>query len=328
MNEFRTVIKLQNSDEKISYDSVLLFMGSCFSENIGDKFIERRFNAVVNPFGILYNPVSVKQSMEILMEKRLFQKNDLFRYEGLWHSFYHHSRFSSLERTTVLKTINENIEKGHDVLKKADFLFITFGTSWVYENIEDGTVVANCHKLPASRFRRYRLGIGEIVESYSGLIDSLREFNPGLKIIFTVSPVRHWKDGAHGNQLSKSVLLLAVDELVQKFEYVDYFPAYELVMDDLRDYRFYAEDMLHPGSVAVDYIWNRLLDVYFDDNAKLFVKETEKIIKAREHRPFNEKGEEYRAFLSNMIKKLDELSGRFPKADLKEDKEYFKHKLN
>ena len=140
--------------------------------------------------------------------------------------------------------------------------------------------------------------------------------------------MRHWKDGAHGNQLSKSVLLLAIDELVRKFDHVDYFPAYELVMDDLRDYRFYAEDMLHPGSVAVNYIWDRLSDMYFDGDAKLFVKETEKIIKAREHRPFNEKSEEHRAFLSNMVKKLDELSGRFPKADLKEDKEYFKHKLN
>ena len=328
MNEFRTVIKLKDSYEKVSYDSVLLFAGSCFSENIGNKFIERQFSAAVNPFGILYNPVSVKQGLEILLEKRLFQKDDLFRHEGRWHSFYHHSRFSSPEKTEALKTINENIDKGHDVLKKADFLFITFGTAWVYENVEDGTIVANCHKLPASRFRRYRLGVGEIVKSYSGLVDRLREFNPGLKIIFTVSPVRHWKDGAHGNQLSKSVLLLAVDELVRKFYHVDYFEAYELVVDDLRDYRFYAEDMLHPGSVAVDYIWDRLSDMYFDDDAKSFVKEIEKIIKAKEHRPFNEKGEEYRAFLSNMAKKLDVLSERFPAADLKKDKEYFKHKLD
>jgi len=326
MNEFRTVVKLR-STKVISYDSVLLFMGSCFAESIGDKFVNRRFNAIVNPFGVLYNPVSVKQGLEILLEKRLFDENDLFEHESRWHSFYHHSRYSSADKDFALEKINADVKKGHETLRNADFLFVTFGTSWVYENIENGNIVANCHKLPASRFIRYRLEVNDITGIYSGLISKMRELNPDLKIIFTVSPVRHWKDGAHGNQLSKSVLLLAIDELERKFENVGYFPAYELVMDDLRDYRFYAEDMIHPSSVAVDYIWGRLSDTYFDDKARLFVKEMERVMKAREHRPFNDKGEEYRAFLENNLKKLESLSVRFPGIDIQEDKEYIKQIL-
>jgi len=325
MNEFRTVIKLQESDVKISYNSVLLFMGSCFSENIGEKFTERRFGTMVNPFGILYNPVSVKQSVEILLNKSLFDEGMLFEHEGMWHSFYHHSRFSSPDKRKVIETINRSIVEGHEKLKSADFLFITFGTSWVYKNVEDESIVANCHKLPASKFRRFRLNVDEIVESYSHLLSSLNEFNPDLKIVLTVSPVRHWKDGAHGNQLSKSVLLLAIDELVSRFSNVDYLPSYELVMDDLRDYRFYAEDMLHPGSLAVDYIWDRLEETYFDSTAKEYVREVEKVIRAVNHRPFNRAGDEYRSFARRETERLTNMERRFPDVDLAEYFKYFKN---
>lgn len=326
MSEFRTVINLQGSDIKISYDSTLLFIGSCFSDNIGNKFKERRFEAEINPFGVLYNPESVKQGLEILLEKSLFDESMLFEYNGLWNSFYHHGRFSGVDKKTVLKNINRNIIKGHELLKSAGVLFVTFGTSWVYRNIDDGMVVANCHKLPASRFKRSRLSVEDIVDGYDELIARLKEVNRDLKIIFTVSPVRHLKDGAHGNQLSKAVLLLAVDKLTEKHENVFYFPSYELVMDDLRDYRFYADDMVHPSAQAVDYIWEKISDVYFDEKAKAFVKEMDKIIKAREHRPFNKNSKEYQTFVSRLLKRLDEMKKQFKRAGLEEDIEIFKRK--
>jgi hypothetical protein len=327
MSEFRTVINLQESDIKISYDSTLLFIGSCFSDNIGSKFKERRFEAGINPFGVLYNPESVKRGLEILLEKSIFDEDLLFEYRGLWNSFYHHGRFSGVDKKTVLKNINRNIIRGHELLKNAGFLFVTFGTSWVYRNVDDGMVVANCHKLPASRFNRFRLGVDDIVDGYDELIARMKEFNRDLKIIFTVSPVRHLKDGAHGNQLSKATLLLAVDKLTEKHENVFYFPAYELVMDDLRDYRFYADDMVHPSAQAVDYIWENISDVYFDKKAKVFVKEMDKIIKAREHRPFNEKSKEYQMFVSGLLRRLDEIKNQFTLAGLEEDIEIFKRKL-
>jgi hypothetical protein len=327
MSEFRTVINLQESDIKISYDSTLLFIGSCFSDNIGSKFKERRFEAGINPFGVLYNPESVKRGLEILLEKSIFDEDLLFEHRGLWNSFYHHGRFSGVDKKTVLKNINKNIIRGHELLKNAGFLFVTFGTSWVYRNVDDGMVVANCHKLPASRFNRFRLGVDDIVDGYDELIARMKEFNRDLKIIFTVSPVRHLKDGAHGNQLSKATLLLAVDKLTEKHENVFYFPAYELVMDDLRDYRFYADDMVHPSAQAVDYIWENISDVYFDKKAKVFVKEMDKIIKAREHRPFNEKSKEYQMFVSGLLRRLDEIKNQFTLAGLEEDIEIFKRKL-
>jgi hypothetical protein len=329
MNEFRTLVKLKESDVKISYDSTLLFMGSCFSENIGIRFKERRFSSDINPFGVLYNPESVRQGLDILMENRLFSEEQLFNYGGLWHSFYHHSRFSGPEKKSVLDNINQNITDGHLLLKRTEFLFITFGTAWVYQNTDDGKIVANCHKLPASRFKRFRLGVEDIVESYKELIERLKRFSPGIKIIFTVSPVRHLKDGAHGNQLSKAVLLLATEELVKEFKSeVLYFPAYELLMDDLRDYRFYADDMVHPGNVAVEYIWENLSDAWFDQKAKAYVAEISKIIRARKHRPFNENSTEYVKFVENTLKRLSEIKRQFRGVDIEPDILYFKKMLN
>ncbi len=325
MSEFRTVVTIPKATGKISYNSSILFFGSCFSENIGDRFVERRFNATINPFGILYNPASVKQSLNILMDNRMFDDSMLFENKGLWHSFYHHSRFSSDDKQEVSGKINEQIASGHKRLTKAGYLFITFGTSWVYEHIKDRSVVANCHKLPSANFNRYRLTVEEIVNSYDELIVRLKEFNPGLKIVFTVSPVRHWKDGAHGNQLSKSVLFLAIDSLVKRFENVEYFPAYELVIDDLRDYRFYDEDMLHPNKQAVDYIWKKLSETYFDDSASDYVKAIEKVLRARSHRPFNPSMEEYRKFAQTEMDKLKEIMMRYPDVELKDDLDFFKN---
>jgi len=323
MSEFRTVIQIPATPDKISYNSSLLFFGSCFSENIGERFVERRFNASVNPFGILYNPASVKQGLDILIDKKLFNETMLFEHRGLWHSFYHHSRFSSVNRQEVLYNINEQIIEGYDKLANADYIFITFGTSWVYEHKEEKRVVANCHKLPSATFNRYRLTVEDIVSNYEELIKRLREFNSTLKIIFTVSPVRHWKDGAHGNQLSKSVLLLAIDSLVSRFDNVSYFPAYELIVDDLRDYRFYGEDMLHPNRQAVDYIWDKLKQSCFDRSADDFVKSVEKVMSAKNHKPFNPDTKEYKEFVRAELVKLKAVMDRFPDVNLYDELSFF-----
>ncbi len=319
MSEYRTVVQIPVASVKISYNSPLLFMGSCFSENIGERFVERHFNTTLNPFGILYNPASVKQGLELLMNKRMFDESMLFEHRGLWSSFFHHSQFSSGNRQGVLKNINEHILEGSERLANADYLFITFGTSWVYEQKEDRMVVANCHKLPSARFNRYRLSVDDIVDGYTQLVLQLTEFNPKLKIIFTVSPVRHWKDGAHGNQLSKSVLFLAIDNLVGRFGNVHYFPAYELVIDDLRDYRFYNEDMLHPSKQAVGYIWRKMKETFFDDSAIDFVRRVEKVLGAVGHRPFNPEMEEYRKFAKAEIIKLKKMIKDFPDVNLEEN---------
>jgi hypothetical protein len=221
--------------------------------------------------------------------------------------------------------MNDDIIAGHEMLKKADFLFITLGTAWVYEFIETGKIVSNCHKLPANLFHRYRLNVDEVIDVLSGTIKKIKKLNPELRIVFTVSPVRHWKDGAHGNQLSKSVLLLAIDELESRFTNVSYFPSYELVMDELRDYRFYDEDMLHPSDTAVKFIWEKLNEVYFTDDTKRYVKEVEKIMKARNHRPFNPSGDNYKTLARNMLKKVGDLKKRFPGVELNEYESFFEN---
>ena len=319
---FRTEIQIQKPQIPVSYSSGLSFMGSCFAETIGEKFKESRFKTCINPFGILYNPVSVAQSLELLMEPVAFSENDLINRAGLWHSFHHHGKFSSPDKGLALTLINKSMNEGSSFLRHTDFLFITFGTSYVYEHIKLGKVVSNCHKFPATEFNRYRLEVDEIVELYKTLIVKLLVFNPKIKIVFTVSPVRHWKDGAHGNQVSKSVLLLAIDQLETLFDHVSYFPSYELLLDDLRDYRFYSEDLLHPNSLASEYIWEKIRNL-FDDNTKQFCNETLQLQKARNHRPLFPDSVEYSNFLETMLEKVNHLIDRYPDANFISDRDFF-----
>ncbi len=201
-------------------------------------------------------------------------------------------------------------------LKEADCLFVTFGTSWVYELLSSGTIVSNCHKLPAKDFNRYRLNVDEIVSIYKDLLVELLVFNPNIKIVFTVSPIRHWKDGAHGNQLSKGTLLLAVDQLTELFDQVSYFPSYEIVMDELRDYRFYSEDMLHMSDVAIKYIWQRFSDTYLSEESKQIQKQVAKFILAANHRPFNVSSDSHQIFIKSSLSKIQEFLRMNPMVDM------------
>ena len=255
----QTKITIVAPDFSIDYNSKLMMLGSCFAENIGSKFSYYKFDVDVNPCGIIYNPLSVANVLRLIMEGKRFEKNDLRKVGEKWVSLYHHGAFSSTDPDECLSRINGRLEKAAEELCSLDLLVITWGTAWVYKHVRENMIVSNCHKIPAQEFERSRLSVENIVEEYVELIERLREINPGLRILFTVSPIRHWKDGAHGNQLSKATLLLAIDQLREKLEYVYYFPAYEIVLDELRDYRFYADDMLHVSGFTVDYIWERFL---------------------------------------------------------------------
>lgn len=271
--ELYTTIKIPKPPFRFSWQERILLLGSCFAENIGAKLAENKFNVDINPFGTLYNPASIAAALRMLLHPERFTANDLFRHEGVYHSFTHHSRFSSTSETECLEKINDRLFASAQEIRKTGYMVITLGTAYVYRLKSSGQVVANCHKLPEKMFDRSMLSVAEIVSEWKELLLSLWEQCPDLKILFTVSPIRHWKDGAHGNQLSKATLLLAADTLQTAYpERIAYFPAYEIMMDELRDYRFYATDMLHPSELAVDYIWQRLQKISYPMKRKAFLK--------------------------------------------------------
>ncbi|MEN9919703.1 MAG: hypothetical protein RL662_2139 [Bacteroidota bacterium] len=313
--EFRKKISVVKSELTIDHQTRLQLFGSCFAQNMGMQLIESKFNVSVNPFGVLYNPASIAQAIHILLEERIFDQHDVFKDQGVYHTFFHHSSFSNTDLSSFINQINNEREQATEQLKQADLLLITFGTSYVFSNKASQQIVANCHKLPASTFDRYRLSVANIVEVWDKLIARLKEINPSLQILFTVSPIRHWKDGAHNNQLSKATLLLAIDELIYKHTSLHYFPSYEIVLDELRDYRFYAEDMLHPNDLAIRYIWSVFSETYFNAETVQITKQWTTIYKALMHRPFNEKTEEHKQFLRQTLLKIKDLQNKYPYFD-------------
>lgn len=309
---WQTVVDIEKPDFSVDYHSRWMLIGSCFAENMGMKLMENRFAVDCNPCGIVYNPESVAQVLERLMDERVVTPDELIWHEGKWMSWGHHGSFSASEREVCLEKMNARIYRGAEQLRRADVLLITFGTSWVYRHLQSGCVVANCHRFPERDFERFRLSVPEIVGLYERLLGQLERINPGVRVLFTVSPIRHWKDGAHGNQLSKSVLLLAIDELVKRRKRGYYFPSYEIVLDELRDYRFYAEDMLHVSGQAVDYIWSRFRDTFLSADALQVMRQVEKINKGLNHRPSDPESETYIAFRRKLEGELEQLGNKYP----------------
>lgn len=304
-------------------------MGSCFAENIGNRLSDNKFNIQVNPFGILYNPSSIATSIQSLLDERIFTSKDLFQQDAVWNSFSHHSRFSDLCINKCLNMINTEASAAQKQLKECDLLTITFGSAFVYKLKPDGTVVSNCHKLPEKSFDRHRLSVDEIVDQYNKLIQRLLTLHPEMNILFTVSPIRHLKDGLHENQLSKATLLLAIDQLCSLFpSNVFYFPAYEIVMDELRDYRFYAEDMTHPSGVAIEYIWEYFCRCCVTKKSLQFMSLWQEIQKAVNHRPFQPQSSAFQLFVRKNENKLQLLSSQYPSIDFAKEKEYFRGLLS
>jgi hypothetical protein len=294
MMDLQTVVNIEKDDIDVSHADSLLLIGSCFTDNIGDRLETAAFDVRRNPFGILYNPLSIAQCLQRCLADRELTNDDLVFQQGQWHSWLHHSSFSQSSPQECLKLCNYSIHDTHAYLQSCTTLVITFGTAYVYHLKSDGRVVGNCHKVPQQQFMKQLSTVDDIVREWQNILFSLPR--NVKKIIFTVSPIRHWADGAHGNQLSKAILLLAIDRLVghRSGHTIGYFPAYELMMDELRDYRFYADDLLHPSTLATEIIWQRFATAYMNVTTQQTAHKAEQLYRMQQHRPFFPDSEEYR----------------------------------
>lgn len=324
--DFRTLIDLPKGERPLSHADRLLLLGSCFADAIGERLAKSGFRCAVNPFGTLYNPLSVAQGLERVLSGTPFTADDLqwFAGEG-WGSWMHHSRFSRPEAQEAVEAMNSSLSAAHDLMLPhqgvSPVILITLGTAWVYRLADDasavGRVVANCHKQPERLFVRRRLSVDDLLAVWCPLLERLQREVPGVRLIFTVSPIRHLRDGAHENQLSKATLLLFVDELRKRVgsPALTYFPAYEILLDELRDYRFYADDMVHPSSPAVGYIWERFGDTFFSPATRRLIAEWESVQKALAHRPFRPDSDEYRRFICQTLLKIEHIQKECPNFD-------------
>lgn len=310
---FRTVVPpLDGLQGTVSYSRSIVMLGSCFTDNVGSRMQNAMFDCAVNPCGTLYNPASIASSLLDILYERPYTENDLVFHDGLWHSFSHHSRFSGSDKDAVLDRINKALKCAVKSLSGASALIITFGTAWIYRLKEGNTVVANCHKMPASTFKREMLSSTQVYGLWKKMLRELSARYPDLKVIFTVSPIRHLADGAHANQLSKATLLEAVDRLVGEFsDQAVYFPAYEIMMDDLRDYRFYTADMVHPSEVAVDYIYDNFRSSFMTDSTVAASKVCEALTRRLNHRSLKGEPTDKEAVIASFVEKYPEFAHIF-----------------
>lgn len=329
MNRFYTSVEMPEGLPRFSGRERLLLMGSCFATNIGTRLVEAKFACDVNPYGVLYNPMSISAALREALEGKVYRADDLQAHGGLWHSPMHHGDFSAPTAEEALERINTRLEVLREELKGLDVLVATWGTAWVYEDAQTGRIVGNCHKRPERCFRRRRLTVEEVADDWCDLVGRLRAANPRLRVLLTVSPIRHLRDGLHANQLSKATLLLAADRLVEAMpDVVGYFPAYELLNDELRDYRFYAADMVHPSDVAVDYVWQRFCEACLTDEARRVMDECDAIRKDLAHKPFRPDSDGYKKFLEQILLKIDRLNEKYPYLDFEKERMTCRIRLN
>jgi len=313
--------------QRIKHHHTILLTGSCFTENIGARLKQFKFGVLENPNGIIFNPVSIAASVQSYIHNRQYTEADLFYQNESWNSWQHHTRFSHPDKAVCLQRINQSQQSAHQFLKTANWLLVTVGSAFVYElaglSSGDGGVVANCHKVPTDKFKKRLLSIDEIKMNLQEMLASLFDFNPGVNAIFTISPVRHLRDGFVENNRSKAALIQAIHQLTDADERLFYFPAYELVIDDLRDYRFYAEDMVHPNYAATNYVWEKFTATCIDETSQALMKEINVINAARSHKPFNPTSEQHKKFLQDNLKRLIQLEDQYSYIDFGEEKQYF-----
>ena len=319
MTDFRLRTELPKNQITINHADLFQLWGSCFADNIGKKLTECKFRCDVNPFGTLYNPISIATGIKELIHKKIYSENNLCFGNGQWFSYMHHSLFSSSQKEKCLERINSRLSLSREVLEKANWILFTWGSAWVYRLRSNHQVVGNCHKMPDREFVREKLEVNEIVATYIELLTEIKSINSQVKFMFTVSPIRHAKDGMHGNQLSKATLLLAIDKLCKESKDCYYFPSYELMMDELRDYRFYADDMLHPSEIAINYIWECFSETYFDGNTMKAIESWGKIKKGIEHRPFDVNSTAHQLFLREILLKIEQLKEKMPYLDVENE---------
>ncbi len=325
--KFRTEIKIDAQPGVISYNDKILSAGSCFAENIVRDLEDHYFNVLGNPFGVLYNPASLLNMFELGEKGKSLKKDNLIFYDDEWHSFYHNNKFSNENAELALIGINDSITELNKFLNEVSVVIITLGTSYVYKHIERNMIVSNCHKIPQKYFTRHLLTVEENYFYLQKILSVIKKFNSKAKIVLTVSPVRHIKDGLHGNQLSKARLLLAVEKLVEEKENVFYFPSYEIMNDDLRDYRFYNEDLVHPNNIAVKYITEKFVATFFDEETKRFYGETEELRNALQHKFLKSSSTKREKFLQKYVELTKQLSAKYPSVDFSNAANYFKKQL-
>jgi GSCFA family len=330
--DFMLDIDIPKPGQQINYRDSVMLTGSCFTEHIGSQLQMLKFDVLQNPNGILFDPFSVADSLVSYVEKRQYLPTDLFYLNELWQSWHHHSIFSHVDQQEALRKINTSQERAHAFLRKAKWLVITLGTSFSYRLRDDaghqvqgypGMGVANCHRAPAQWFNKRLMSIEEISAALDHCIHRLFHFNPGLQLVFTVSPVRHIRDGVIENNRSKARLIEVVHYLVNKFDQLYYFPAYELVVDVLRDYRFYDSDMVHPNYQATSFVLEKFTDHFMDAESREITGDLRKIVIARKHRAFQPETMAHRQFLQSHLDKTKQLKSRFPFLDLEEELNYF-----
>lgn len=330
--QFQLPIQIKSPEKQISYRDKILLIGSCFTEHIGNSLGELKFSTLQNPNGILFDPRSVCNSLISYIENKQYKKADLFFLNEIWNSWEHHSRFSNINADDALKNINESQQQAYNFLKGADWLIITLGSSFSYRLTVDATLgglqnnagVANCHRAPSQWFTKYLLTIDETISLLDTTYHRLKQFNPKLKIIFTISPVRHIRDGVVENNRSKARLIEAVHHMINKFPSLYYFPAYELLIDVLRDYRFYDTDMVHPNYPATEFVMEKFNESFIDEESQRLMEEIKKIVIARKHKAFQPETNAHRTFLKTNHEKAKELQSKFPFLDLSDEINYFK----
>lgn len=311
--QFTTPIPIQKSNHQISYDSKIVSLGSCFAVNMGDKLDYFKFQNKTNPFGILFHPLAINKMIQKAIHQEPFAEKDIFFHNERWHSFDVHSDLSMSDKEKFLDVLNSNLEVLHKSIVDATHLIITLGTSWVYRKTETEEIAANCHKVPQKEFKKELLSVEQIRQGLEEIIEAVSSVNSKAKLIFTISPVRHIKDGFVENQWSKANLISAVHQTINyQFPTVKYFPSYEIMMDELRDYRFYAEDMIHPSQIAIDYIWKRFSETWISGEVVATMQEIESIQKGISHRPFNPDSEQHQKFLENLQNRMQLLQLKYP----------------
>lgn len=323
MDNFRTHIQVDRFDVGVHHGEQVVFLGSCFAENIGARLQDFKVPTCINPFGILFNPFSVVNALERMANDRPYEKDDLMQHGEHWLSLDHHGQFNHRDKALCLEQINSSLQSGSAALKKANVVFVTLGSAWVHVLKEQNHIVANCHKIPSTAFQKRMLSFQEIHLMLRSIPDLLRSCGSQAEVVFTVSPVRHWKDGPVQNQRSKANLIAAVHELVEAYDQCHYFPAYELVMDDLRDYRFYGSDMLHLTPQAIDYVWQKFEDAFFDDETRIICKEVKAIIEAAAHRPVDPESNSFQRFVRKQLDLIEALKEKYPNLDLSKEEAHF-----
>lgn len=311
--KLQTQIPLQPQEHnQVDYKSKIVLLGSCFSENIGDKFRYNKFQSLVNPFGILFHPLAIENLITRSINKAYYTEEDLYFHNEQWCCLDAHSKLNKTSKEELLKVLNTQIDETHQQLINASHVVITLGTSWVYRHIASDTVVANCHKLPQKQFLKELLSIEQITEALKAVVSLVRSINPKVTFLFTVSPVRHIKDGFIENTRSKSYLFAAIHNIIEPRTHLYYFPSYEIMTDELRDYRFYNADMIHPNQVAINYIWEKFKFVWLSEEA-LKISDTVSSIQAKKaHRPFNPASVAHQQFISKLESEIKDLRTKYP----------------